>query len=611
MKRFDSWLRVADRLWPYRWLGLAAAVVGIAGASVGLLTPWPMKIIIDNVVADQPLPKILGIDLPGLQRNRILLLLSTIFASLLLTVLQRLLELHNSYLKVKLNNSLVLSLRSDLFQHAQKLSLSFYRERRLGDMLNRITSQSAAIGKVALSALPVTQSAVTLVGMFWIACRLDAELALISLVIVPFLYWSIGYYTRKVEPHVREIRKQEAGSLSIISEALSIMPITLAFGRERTEYERFRGHSESTLDARLRLTRRQTRFSFLVNISAAAGIALVVVIGTVHVLAGELTVGLLIVVVSYINSLYAPLQQISGTVSSLQEDLIDLRMAFELLDTEPEIRDAPFSKPIHGCKGHLIFDSVSFMYDGVRQILQNISFEVRPGEFVAIVGPTGAGKTTLISLLQRFYSPNGGRILIDGIDLNQIKLSSLREQISLVTQRPLLFSGTVGDNIRYGRLDAGTDEIANASRAAGLHDFITSLPQGYETQTGEIASRFSTGELQRITLARAFLKDAPVLVLDEPTSALDARTEATIMASVRKLAARRTTLMVAHRLTTVRNADRIVVLDQGRIVESGRHEELMRIPGLYRRMYTMHYGEDPQMNAAGTNQEHSPIASQV
>jgi ATP-binding cassette, subfamily B, bacterial len=595
VKRF--WLRVADRLRPFWRPAIAAALLGILGAFLSLMTPWPMKVIIDSVVGNHPLPAFFGINLHGLQQNRPVLLLITILASILLTVVQRVLELQHNYLKVKLNNRLVLSLRSDLFQHAQKLSLSYYHKRPLGDLLNRITSQSAAIGKIAVSVLPLTQSILTLIGMFWIACRLDVELALLSLAVVPFLYWSIGYYTRRVEPQVREIRKREADSLSILSEALSIMPITIAFGREQTEYERFRSHSEGTLDARLKLTQRQTFFSFLVNVTSAVGIAVVVALGSLHVLAGGLTVGLLIVIVSYINSLYAPLQTISGTVSSLQEELVDLRMAFEVLDTEPEIRDCPSARPIQRCKGHLIFDSVGFTYDGVRPILRGVSLEVRPGEFVGIVGPTGAGKTTLISLLPRFYAPRSGRILLDGIDLPEIQLRSLREQISLVTQQPLLFSGTVGDNISYGRLDATMEEIVHASRAADLHDFVSSLPQGYETQTGELISRFSTGELQRVTLARAFLKDAPVLVLDEPTSALDARTEASVMTALRRLAAGRTTLMIAHRLATVRGADRIIVMDQGRIVEWGTHEELMRNPGLYRHMFTTHYGESSGLEA--------------
>jgi ABC-type multidrug transport system fused ATPase/permease subunit len=322
--------------------------------------------------------------------------------------------------------------------------------------------------------------------------------------------------------------------------------------------------------------------------TAAAGTSLVIAVGVMHVLAGELTIGLLLVIITYVGSVYTPLQAISNTVCSLQEKIVDLKMAFDLLESEPEIVDPPDAAEISSCDGHLRFENVSFSYNGRGQVLSNLDFEILPGQFVALVGPTGAGKTSLIGLLPKFYLPQEGRILLDGVDISRIGLKSLRRQISLVTQEPLLSSGSIAENILYGNPRASQDEVVAAARAAQIDEFIRGLPAGYETLAGECSRRLSAGERQRITLARAFLRDAPILILDEPTSCLDASTERNILTALRNLIQGRTALMVAHRLSTIRSANLILVIDRGRIIEAGSHDDLLATGSFYSQLWRDH-----------------------
>lgn len=337
----------------------------------------------------------------------------------------------------------------------------------------------------------------------------------------------------------------------------------------------------------MKVTVRQTLFSLAVNTTTAAGTALVLGYGAYTALQNRITVGDLLVIMAYIAAVYKPLETISSTLGSLQDQLVSVRLAYNLMDTEPEIKDAPYAVKISGTQGHIAFESVNFRYRGRPPTLQNISFEAQSGEVIALVGPTGAGKTTLISLIPRFYEPQHGRILIDGIDIRKIRIESLRQYISIVLQEPLLFSGTIADNIRYGRLDARMDEIIQAAKDANAHDFIMRLPNQYRTQIGERGVQLSGGERQRISVARAFLKNAPILLLDEPTSSIDSKTEAVILDALDRLMDGRTTFMVAHRLSTIHHADRILVLNQGKLVEQGTHGTLLRQRGLYHQLYEM------------------------
>jgi len=414
---------------------------------------------------------------------------------------------------------------------------------------------------------------------------------------VPFLYYSVRYYVKHIQQRLDEVKGMEGESLSIIHEAVSMLRVIVAFGREDHEYRRFRDQGERTIHARIKLTVRQTLFSLAVNMITAAGTALVLGYGAFHVLQGALTVGDLLVVMAYIAAIYKPLETISTTVGSLQEVFIALGTAFALLDVQPEIKDVPGAVALERARGRISFEGVHFNYDNRVDTLKNISFEAQAGQVVGVVGPTGAGKTTLVSLIPRFYEVKAGRITLDGADIRQLTLRSLRQQISIVLQEPMLFSCSIADNIRYGRLDATREEVIAAAKAANAHDFIIRLPNKYETEVGERGVKISAGERQRISVARAFLKDAPLLILDEPTSSIDSKTEAIILDALDRLMIGRTTFMIAHRLSTIHKADRLLVMDHGRLVEQGTHEDLLQQRGLYKQLYDMQTrqpGRDPR-----------------
>jgi ABC-type multidrug transport system fused ATPase/permease subunit len=317
---------------------------------------------------------------------------------------------------------------------------------------------------------------------------------------------------------------------------------------------------------------------------------LVLGFGAYHALQGQLTVGQLLVVMSYIAAVYGPLEAISGTVGSLQDQFIALQIAFDLLDTDADIKNMPGAVKVDRAQGRVTFEDVSFSYTERADTLKNVSLDVQPGDVIGLVGPTGAGKTTLVSLIPRFYDPEQGRILLDGRDISTLTLKSLRRQVSIVLQEPLLFSGTIADNIRYGRLDATEDEVRIAARAANIHEFIVGLPQKYETQVGERGVQLSGGERQRICVARAFVKDAPILILDEPTSSVDSKTEAVILEALERLMLGRTTFVIAHRLSTILHADQILVLNRGEVMQRGSHEDLLRQDGLYSQLYAAQAG---------------------
>ena len=582
--------RIIRYVRPYWKLGLISATLTILSSMAALLAPWPLKLIVDSVLGNRPLRPVLRPIVDGLHAfgaGKLSILAFAVLAGLIIVVVQNTLTVLHSYVTTSFEQKMILDFRSDMFQHAQRLSLAFHDQKRAGQMIYAINYQGHAVAGVVMAAQPLTQSLITLVGMVMIMFRLNRTVALLTLAIVPFLYYSVAYYATHIRGYMRRVKRMEGRSITIIHEAMAMLRVIVAFGRERYEHSRFRRQGEQAINARIRLTVRQTIFSLTINTISALGHGVVLGYGAYQAYLGRLTTGELLVILSYVTSVYQPLETISSTIGSMQNQFISLQIAFNVMDRVPEIRDAPDAVTIERARGEVTFDHVNFNYEGRRNTLRDICFEAKANDVVAIVGPTGAGKTTLVSLLPRFYDVESGRVLIDGVDVRKISLRSLREQVSMVLQEPLLFSATIADNIRYGRLDATMDEIIAAAEAANAHEFINALPHKYKTTLGERGSRLSLGERQRLSVARAFLKDAPILILDEPTASIDSKTEAVILDALDRLMAGRTTFMIAHRLSTVRNADLILVMHHGAIVQRGRHEDLVAVDGLYKQLFEL------------------------
>ena len=581
---FRALPRVRPYMRPYRRLTYTSYSLTVLSALVALAEPWPLAIIIDNVLGDQETRGIVKA-IFGTAPGQYTLLAFAVLAGFALTFLSHGILVLNDWTGAKLEQKMVLDLRSDLFEHAQGLSLTFHDARLTGKLMFQINNQASSLGGIVVSFPPIFQAALTLIGMFIIAFLISWEVAVVSLIAVPFIWYSLGLYGTRIVPRLQRVQNLEQQSLSIVHEAMSMLRVIVSFGRERHEFQRFRDQGEVAVDERVKLTVRQTLFSLGVTSATAIGTGLVLGVGTIQVLNGSITTGELLVLISYIAAVYQPLEQISNTVGLLNQMLVAFTGTLGLLDTPKEVKQKPDAIDIGRSTGVVGFEHVAFAYKGREDTLSDITFTTEPGQRVAIVGPTGAGKTTLMSVLIRFYDPKSGRVTIDGHDIRDLTLDSLRNQISVVLQEPLLFSGSVTDNIRYGRLDASMEDIIAAARAANAHDFISRMPKGYDTELGERGAQLSGGERQRISVARAFIKDAPILILDEPTSSIDSKTEGVILDALEELMVGRTSFMIAHRLSTVRDADLILVMRDGHLVEQGTHEDLIALEGTYFQLY--------------------------
>jgi ATP-binding cassette subfamily B protein/subfamily B ATP-binding cassette protein MsbA len=571
---------------PYR--GRSILIVALAMTEIGLaaMAPWPMKAIVDNVFGGRPFPGAVDGTVTALTGgSKIWLLLLVAATGFLLQITHELVRAAHTQAAVGTAQRIVYALRARLLGHLQALPMRHHVLHRTGDSVYRLDADAYSVNDLIIGGIfPLATSALTLTVMFVILLQLDAMLALLSLAVAPFLYICLRYYSRTMTDRAETVKAQESVLLGRAFEIISSIAAVKSFARERYELDRFGKVGEETMAARLRLTWQESMFSVWVTVITLAGTALVLVVGGLHVLDGTLTLGGLLVVVAYLAAVYGPLSAIAHTTGTLQQARVSARRVREMLAITPEVLDAEGAVDASGISGHVVFEDVRFAYDASRQILDGISFQARPGELVALVGLTGAGKTTIASLIPRFFEPTSGRVLIDGVDVTEYGLRSLRERIAVVPQEPVLFSGSIGDNIRYGRLEATDEEVAAAARVAHVDHFIRRLPEGYKTAVAEAGGTLSGGERQRMGIARAVLKDAPILILDEPTSALDAISEEAVFQALQNLRAGRTILVIAHRLSTIRDANRILVLHEGRLIAQGTHDELLLSNELYRRM---------------------------
>jgi ATP-binding cassette subfamily B protein/subfamily B ATP-binding cassette protein MsbA len=571
---------------PYRLRVAAIATLAITEVGLAALAPWPLKALVDNVFGGHPFPEPLDGLARTITQGRVeALLILVAIAGFGLQLTLELVRAAHTQIQVDTGQRIVYELRARLLAHLQALPMRHHVLGRTGDAVYRIDADAYCVNDLIIGGVfPLGTAALTLTVMFIILLGLDSTLALLSLVVAPFLYVCLRYYSRTMTDRAERVKAREATLLERAFEVVSSIAAVKSFARERHEQDRFAHVGRETMRARLRLTWQESLFSIWVTAITLAGTALVLVVGGLHVLDGTLTVGSLLVVVAYLAAVYSPLSSIAHTTGSLQAARVSARRVREMLALTPEVSEAPGSLDASGITGHVVFDDVRFAYDETRPILDGISFTANPGELVALVGLTGAGKTTLVSLIPRFFEPTSGRVLVDGVEVQRYGLRSLRERVALVPQEPVLFSGSIADNIRYGRLEATDEEVESAARVALVDHFVQRLPAGYQTPVAEAGATLSGGERQRLGIARAVLKNAPILVLDEPTSALDAISEEAVFQALRRLREGRTTLVIAHRLSTIRDANRILVLHEGRLVAQGTHDELIQSNELYRRM---------------------------
>jgi len=554
-------------------LGLFLSLLGIG---LNLLKPWPFKLIVDDFLRPGPTAQ------TDWRTWIPLLCLSLI----VIQIFWGMMNWITNYLFVKVGLQALLKLRTDLYSYLQSLSLKFHDARRSSDSSFRVAYDSQSIQTIYNKGFTnIFASVITLIGTFLIMLQLDWQLTLVSLAIVPLVVGTIYLFAQRIRRESTSIQEQESAVLTQAQEGLSSIRMVHAFGREEFEVLQFQQQARQSLQANLRLTLTNVNSALVISTLMVIGTAAMYYIGSLHVLAGTLTLGSLLVFSAYLLMLYQPLESLTYTAWAMEGATAGAKRCFEVLDREDDVRDSPNAVAISSARGAIAFRSVNFGYAGDRQVLRDIDLRIEPNQIVGLVGGTGAGKSTLMSLVPRFYDPSSGSVMLDDCDVREFTKKSLRAQIAIVLQDTLLFSTTVRENIAYGRSDGTEEEIVEAARRAQADEFIRQMPDGYASSVGERGGHLSVGQRQRIGIARAFLKNAPILLLDEPTSALDPATEAAIMETIQELMRGRTTLIATHRLATIHGLDQIIVLEHGRVVEKGRGPELIARGGIYAKLY--------------------------
>jgi ATP-binding cassette subfamily B protein/subfamily B ATP-binding cassette protein MsbA len=571
---------------PYRWRFAGALAQVFLISALDLLKPWPLQIVIDGVLGGGKvsLPLVATWSPLALTGAACLAIVLVQLGSGALTVIY-------NWQAIGLGQRMVHDLRGQLYAHLQRLSLAFHGRQKLGDLMLRVTGDSFAVQTMIMNGmLPILSAATLLIGMLIVLVPIDPLLTAVALAIVPLLFVLIRLFNRRIEAVATTARDNDSLVYSVVQWGMGSIKHVQAFTKEEEEHRRFMAASGAALDAHRRLYSWQTSYSAVINALVAAGTALVVFAGTREVLSGALSVGQLLVFAAYLAQLYAPVNQITQSWGLIAGARIGARRCFEVLETEADLPEGRRDLPRGGVAGRVEWRGVGFAYRPEVPVLDGIDLVVEPGQTIALVGATGAGKSTMLGLLARFFDPVRGQVLLDGVDLREFRLRALRRQIAMVLQPPLVFPLSIRDNIAYGRPDAAPEEIREAARRARIDRMIEHLPQGYDTVVGESGATLSEGEKQRLTIARAMLRDAPILILDEPTSALDVETEAEVMRGIEELTRGRTTFVIAHRLSTVRRADRILVLKDGIIAESGSFSELMQRSKIFATLYATQFG---------------------
>jgi subfamily B ATP-binding cassette protein MsbA len=589
-------IRIIDLLYPH-WGTLSLAFIAVLGESItDLLEPWPLKIVFDYVFGSKRMPDWLASVVSYIGTDKFSILNFAVLAVIVIAIFGAVSSYFEKYLTTSVGQWVMHDLRRVLYSHIQRLSLSYHDQKRTGDLISRVTTDIDAVQSlISQVMLGMLVNVLTLAGMMIVMLYLNWAFTVIALLVAPALFFVVYHYTHRIKNASRAMRQQEGEVVSVLEEVLSSIRVVKAFAREDYEQKRFERESRESVEKALRARNFKAKLPPLVEIIVAAGTCLVLWYGARLVLTGALTSGELLVFLLYLGKMYKPMRELSKMTDTISKADVGWERIREVLENETQVRDLPGAKRAPRFKGKIEFDHVKFAYNGNQRVLDDVNLRIEPGQLVALVGPTGAGKTTIVSLLPRFYEISSGQIRIDFTDIRRFKQKSLREQISFVLQESLLFRATVAQNIAYGKPDATHEEIVRAARLANADEFIDRMPDGYETMIGERGMTLSGGQRQRITIARAIIRDSPILILDEPSAGLDAESEKLVFDALGNLMEGKTSIVIAHRLATVRRADVIFVIDEGRVVEQGTHEELLANGGLYSRLYELQFrGEEEE-----------------
>jgi subfamily B ATP-binding cassette protein MsbA len=580
-------LRIASLIRPH-WKALTIALVAVLGVTLtDVLAPWPIKIVLDSLLHSNKLPGVVSRFVTEVfGQNRFAILNFAIAAVAVVAIVGAISDYLETYMTNSVSQWVAHDLRRTLYGHIQRLSLTEYDKTRTGDLISRVTSDIDSIQDFINSALfGILISTLTLLGMMGIMFYINWRFTLIALSVAPGLFLVVFFFTRRIKKSSRAVRKKESELLSTVEEVLTSVRVVKAFAREDYEERKFTSQSRDNVEIALQARSIKAKLSPLVEVIVALGTCLVLWYGARLTLSGQLSVPLLVLFLAYLGMMYKPMRDLSKMTDTVSKASVGFERIKEVLEIESRVRDLPQAQRAPRLKGKIEFDRVSFRYEEDTPVLKDISFTIEPGQVAAVVGPSGTGKTTIISLIPRFYDPRSGQVRIDGKDVRQFTMKSLREQISFVLQDTLLFRATVWENIAYGKPEASREEITHAAEVANANEFIEKMPEGYDTMLGERGVTLSGGQRQRIAIARAVIRDTPILILDEPTSGLDAASEEAVIEALDRLMKNRTTILIAHHLGTIRHADVIFVVNESELAEQGTHEELLAKGGVYAEMY--------------------------
>ena len=588
-------IRITDLLYPH-WFTLSLAFIAVIGESLtDLLEPWPLKVVFDYVFGSKRMPDWLAAAVGWIGTDKFSILNFAVLAVLTIAIFGALSSYFEKYLTTSVGQWVMHDLRRVLYSHIQRLSLSFHDQKRTGDLISRVTSDIDAVQSlISTVLLGILVNVLTLIGMILVMFYLNWEFTLIALMVAPGLFLVVYHFTHRIKQAARAVRRKEGEVVSVLEEVLSSIRVVKAFAREDYEQKRFERKSLKSVEAALEARNIKAKLPPIVEIIVACGTCLVLWYGARLVLKGALTPGEMLVFLLYLGKMYKPMRELSKMTDTISKASVGWERIREVLENEMQVRDLPGARRAPRFKGKIEFDHVQFSYDSNQPVIRDLSLSIKPGQLAALVGPTGAGKTTIVSLLPRFYDLSGGEIRIDGTDIRRFKGKSLRQQISFVLQETLLFHAPVWQNIAYGKPEATHEEIVRAAKLANADEFIEKMPDGYDTMIGERGVTLSGGQRQRITIARAIIRDSPILILDEPSAGLDAESEKLVFDALGKLMEGKTSIVIAHRLATVRRADVIFVIDDGLVVDSGSHEELLERGGLYARLYELQFSEEEE-----------------